>query len=68
MAWNAQQAGFPMSNISVLKKPLAIKAKHIGILKSLHKTQLMEKINAAIDTLNERGVIQNIIKRYETMH
>ena len=68
VAWNARQAGFPMSNISVLKKPLAIKAKHIGILKSLHKTQLMEKINAAIDTLNERGVIQNIITRYETMH
>lgn len=68
VVWNARLAGFPMSKLSILKKPLAVKNKHIGILKSLHKTQLMEQINRAIDTLNQRGVIQNIVKRYENIN
>ncbi len=68
VVWNARLAGFSMSRISILKKPLAVKAKHIGILKSLHKTQLIKKINTAIDALNKRGVIQGIMDRYETMN
>ena len=67
VVWNAHQAGIAINNFSVLKKPLAVKAKHIGILKSLHKSELMEKINTAIDALNQRGVIQGIMKRYETL-
>jgi len=68
VVWNARLAGFSMSRISVLKKPLAIKAKHIGILKSLQKTQLMNKINTAIDALKQRGAIQSIMDRYETLN
>ena len=67
VVWNARLAGFSMNKLTVLTKPLAVKDKHIGILKSLHKTQLMEKINHAIDALNQRGVIQGIMKRYETL-
>ena len=67
VVWNARLAGIPISEFTVLKKPLSVEAKYIGIAKTLYRKDLIEKINAAIERLNKKGVIQTIIKHYETV-
>ncbi len=65
VVWNAKLAGYSMKYLSVLKKPLAIKAKHIGIAKFLKQEELINEIDAAINRLNEAGKIKQIMDRYE---
>ena len=65
--WNAKLAGVPIQSISILKKPLAIKDKHIAIARFLNREDLIKKIDAAIDRLNAQGQIQAIIGQYESM-
>ncbi len=66
VVWNAQLAKLPMSFFSVLKKPLAVENKHIAISKSLNKTDLIHKLNAAIEKLKKNGTIREILRRYES--
>ncbi len=65
VVWNARLAGYSMKHLTVLKKPLAVKAKHIGIAKFLKKEELINKIDAAINRLHEAGKIKQIMDRYE---
>ncbi len=65
--WNAKLAKIPFSEFTVLKRPLAIKTKHIGIAKSLNRKDLIIKINDAIMRLQKNGVLDAIIKKYENV-
>lgn len=66
VVWNARLAGYSMEHLTVLKKPLAVKAKHIGVAKFIKHEEIIKKIDAAIMRLNKKGEIAKIIKRYES--
>jgi len=56
----------PPDDFTVLENPLAVKAKHIGIAKSLKRKDLIERIDAALEKLEGDGSLASIIRRYES--
>ena len=66
VVWNARLAGILASEFTVLKTPLAVEAKHIGIAKFLKRNDLIQRINPAIQKLKKNGTLDEIMIQYES--
>jgi polar amino acid transport system substrate-binding protein len=62
--FTAKKAGLNVSDFSVIDPPVAVSGKHIGIIKTMGKADLIKKINAAIDKLTADGTLAAIKAKY----